>query len=92
MKQVIIDFTNCKSLLDLHTELAQKLDFPDFYGQNLDALWDCLTGFIEVPVNVSFKSINTLPKDLQQYALQVFEVFVDAEKKYNEVHPLLCEA
>jgi hypothetical protein len=27
---------------DLHRELAQALDFPDYYGQNLDALNDCL--------------------------------------------------
>lgn len=23
--------------------IGQALGFPDFYGQNLDALWDCLT-------------------------------------------------
>ncbi|MDO5682638.1 MAG: barstar family protein [Propionibacteriaceae bacterium] len=25
------------------TGIGQALGFPDFYGQNLDALWDCLT-------------------------------------------------
>ena len=57
MKQVTIDFTHCKTFLDLNDELAQKLDFPDFYGQNLDALWDCLTGFIDLPLDVHFKGI-----------------------------------
>lgn len=26
-----------------HTYLAKMLDFPDYYGHNLDALYDCLT-------------------------------------------------
>ena len=26
-----------------HSYLAQMLDFPDYYGRNLDALFDCLT-------------------------------------------------
>ena len=42
MKVVI----NCKNLLDreqAHEYLAQMLDFPEYYGKNLDALFDCLT-------------------------------------------------
>ena len=27
-----------------HAALAQALCFPDYYGHNLDALYDCLTG------------------------------------------------
>jgi len=26
-----------------HNYLKEKLGFPDFYGDNLDALWDCLS-------------------------------------------------
>ena len=28
-------------------ELAEQLDFPDWYGGNLDALYDCLTDLTE---------------------------------------------
>ena len=43
MKNVILD---CEKLLQrkqAHSYLAQMLDFPDYYGKNLDALFDCLT-------------------------------------------------
>ena len=30
---------------DGHKYLKEALDFPDYYGENLDALYDCLTEF-----------------------------------------------
>lgn len=27
----------------IHEQLARALDFPGYYGRNLDALYDCLT-------------------------------------------------
>lgn len=37
---------NCENLAhrgQAHSYLARMLDFPDYYGKNLDALFDCLT-------------------------------------------------
>ena len=31
----------------IHNQLSQALDFPDYYGKNLDALYDCLTEMSE---------------------------------------------
>ena len=32
---------------DLHRDLARALDFPDYYGRNLDALNDCLSDVVD---------------------------------------------
>ena len=88
IRTVTIDFTGCKYMIELHQEMARQLEFPSFYGNNLAALWDCLTGIIETPVEVHFKGIDRLPKDLQQEALKMYQVFVEAEEKYGEVHPI----
>jgi hypothetical protein len=32
---------------DLHRDLAAALDFPDYYGRNLDALRDCLSDVVD---------------------------------------------
>lgn len=43
MKTVIIDCAVIDTKAAFHQALAQALDFPDYYGNNLDALYDCLT-------------------------------------------------
>lgn len=37
---------------NVHAWLASKLNFPEHYGQNLDALWDLLTGYITLPITI----------------------------------------
>ena len=39
----VIDCTNATSKEALHQYLKEVLHLPDYYGGNLDALFDCLT-------------------------------------------------
>ena len=43
----ILDFTNVKTWIDIHAIIEKELDFPDYYGANWDAFWDCITDFID---------------------------------------------
>ncbi|MGW7734108.1 barstar family protein, partial [Bacillus velezensis] len=52
MEIVIIDEKDVTSTEALHRILKDQLDFPDYYGENLNALWDCLTGWIEYPLTL----------------------------------------
>ena len=42
-RNYIPDFRNVQNYLDIHFVIRQALDFPDYYGCNWDAFWDCLT-------------------------------------------------
>ena len=43
MEEKIIDCARIHSREDLHAVFREALTFPEWYGNNLDALYDCLT-------------------------------------------------
>ena len=43
MKEIIINCAAIQNPRQLHRALAEALNFPQWYGSNLDALHDCLT-------------------------------------------------
>lgn len=43
-EQVTLDFCACKYIGDVFKEMRIKMEWDSWYGENLDALWDILTG------------------------------------------------
>ena len=43
MEEIIIDCSRIQTREDLHRIFRESLSFPAWYGNNLDALYDCLT-------------------------------------------------
>lgn len=43
MKEYVLDYERLRERRNAHSYLKNKLGFPDYYGKNLDALYDCLT-------------------------------------------------
>lgn len=41
--EIQINLKNCKTKNDIFYEFEKKLKFPDFWGKNWDAFYDCLT-------------------------------------------------
>ena len=37
---------------EIHRIIQEKLELPQWYGNNLYALWDALTGIMYVPANI----------------------------------------
>lgn len=58
MKTVYIDFTDIGDYDDFYTQLKEKLTLPEFFGDNLDALYDSLTGFVELPLHLEFVNMS----------------------------------
>jgi len=72
-----VDFSDCKYLGEIHRALKKQLDFPDYYGENLSALWDCLRYFSFENTKIIVKGISELPSELKEYMNSILEVFDD---------------
>ncbi len=54
-----------------HDYLMEALDFPDYYGKNLDALYDCLC---EIDCEIELINADGVDKD-------IIDTFVDASNE-----------
>ena len=75
MKNIIIDCENLLQKEQAHAYLAQVLDFPGYYGKNLDALFDCLAELGEC--TIVLKGENILCKT-EGYGTKVLKVMEEA--------------
>ena len=79
MEEKIIDCTKIKSREDLHRIFRETLSFPDWYGNNLDALYDQLTS-IGVDTQVILQNWTEAEAALDRYAVCARQAMEDAQQ------------
>ncbi len=78
MKYFILDAAHMTDKKAAHTYIADTLSFPEYYGHNLDALYDILTDFFE-PVTITITHTDLLEKQLgASYAHLFLSVLQDS--------------
>jgi ribonuclease inhibitor len=85
MREIIFDTSHVENMDQLHAELARCLDFPAHYGRNLDALYDCLSGEMELPVKLIWRHYDAtqakLGADVEKF-LAVLDEFSGEEPDF----------
>lgn len=82
MKDVTLNCEEMTSKEATHTYLAMKLDFPNYYGKNLDALWDILSTVSE-PLRIKLLNEEKLKVYLGDYGQSLLDVLNEAAE-FNE--------
>ena len=70
-------FYNLYVSLSMHKYLRAELELPDYYGENLDALYDCLTEVCE-PVILKIPQAVAAGSELGWYGARLLTVVQDA--------------
>ena len=56
--EIYIDFAEIGDYEDFYTQLKSKIELPEYFGDNLDALYDVLTGELEMPLHIEFVNMS----------------------------------
>ena len=63
-----IDFTNVQHYLEMHFIIREALDWPDYYGCNWDAFWDCLTNMVGRPIHIEILGLDVVERKFDDAA------------------------
>lgn len=77
MRTIYLELNKMTGINEFHEHIAELLNFPRYYGKNLDALYDCLTD-ITTETQIVFPQQATSEEYLGSYAGKVLGVLEDA--------------
>lgn len=80
MKQVILDGNILADATQVHDYLKEMLEFPEYYGKNLDALHDCLTDLEDVEIAI------TPPEEDGAIFQRILRVFKAADRENETLY------
>ena len=79
-----LDGTVLESKEELHNTVFYQLALPDYYGRNLDALWDVLSTW-SAPLCIEVTHTELLKRHLTGYADALLELLHDAAAENNTI-------
>lgn len=84
MDKYIVDFSKVKYFIEIHEVLKRELDFPDYYGANTDALWDCLTDMLGDPSHIEVCGFEDIKERYKNEWDSIISIFKKAKHAYND--------
>lgn len=86
MKEIRLNGDRMRDKNITHAYLKQELALPEHYGENLDALWDCLTTDFS-PKKIIIYNSEAVIKHLGSYGESIINLFqqVEEENEYVKV-------
>ena len=85
MKKYTVDFTNVNYYLEMHAIIWKSLDFPDYYGCNWDAFWDCLTDMYGDPIHIEIIGLDIIERKFDDSARKMIELLKDFKHFGNDM-------
>lgn len=85
MNTITLDFSGVKSYWELHEYLKEVFQLPEYYGRNMDALWDCLVYSFEFPTTIVLLNLSRISKELDEEVQIMLELFRDLETKDKKI-------
>ena len=91
MKTFKIDGQKLTDWKTFHIEFKKELNFPDYYGENMDAWIDCVDDIADQPILLQIINSGVLKKKAPDLLEAILEgsAFVNHRKYKNDETPTL---
>ncbi len=76
--EIYIDFLEIGDYEDFYAQLKEKIQLPEYFGDNLDALYDVISGGLAMPLHLEFVNMNVEQLEIFEDLLTTLE---DAEEE-----------
>lgn len=73
MKRLHFDLNRIGSYTDFYSVLKQEIPLPSYFGNNLDALYDVISGQVQLPLAIEFKNCNAFKTRAFSKLIRVFQ-------------------
>ena len=73
----IIDFTEVEYYMEMHYAIRDGMDFPDYYGCNWSAFWDCITDMMGKKIHIEIRGLDVIERKFGDAAAKIIEILKD---------------
>ncbi|MDD4679214.1 MAG: barstar family protein [Tissierellia bacterium] len=84
MEEIFLDGYKMISKSETHKYIKKMLNFPDYYGENLDALWDILSTKSKL-ISIFLLHEEKIYENLGDYGKQLIDVFQEAANSNTNI-------
>lgn len=84
MNKVILNGKRMITKEKTHAYLKRKFDFPDYYGRNLDALWDLLSVWDKELLIVIINKADVI-ENLEAYGNSLLKLFDELDDENRNI-------
>lgn len=74
-KIILVDFSKIKSEMDFHLIIKRELNLPEYYGNNLSALNDCLLHDLDIPdhsgIVFVFSDVDNFLRENSEFVFEI---------------------
>lgn len=84
MREIILNGKEMTDKTAAHKYIKKQMNFPDYYGENLDALWDLLST-ASTSTTIYLINEHEMINNLGEYGNLLLEVFQDASFENDSI-------
>ena len=81
---ITLELTGCSSVGEVHECIKRTFGFPEYYGENWDAMWDCMDGLFDRR-EIVVRGFRTMPQEVQDYSRPLLEIREELHRENPEI-------